>query len=171
MTSDTLRRLTETPIVLEQRVASASDAVVAQRPAPQSWSAAEVLCHLRDVEELFQVRFHTILALDEPTILVIGANREQLAPWRLGESHPLDQERWAEERQYARNDGRDALRAFRRRRGDVLRVLGGLSDADWRRVGIHPAHGRLTLAEWVARLADHDDNHVAQLVRALEGRP
>ncbi len=27
------------------------------------------------------------------------------------------------------------------------------------------------LAEWVARLAAHDDNHVDQLRRALEGRP
>jgi hypothetical protein len=53
----------------------------------------------------------------------------------------------------------------------VLRLLSGLSDVDWQRGGIHPARGRLTLAEWTARLAGHDDNHLAQLGRALEGRP
>jgi hypothetical protein len=30
--------------------------------------------------------------------------------------------------------------------------------------------GRLTLADWVARLAAHDDNHLTQLHRTLEGR-
>jgi hypothetical protein len=30
---------------------------------------------------------------------------------------------------------------------------------------------RLTLGEWVAGLAAHDDNHLDQPRRALEGRP
>src|SRR2546428_10314369 len=101
-------------------VAAAPAAALAHRPAPKSWSAKEIVCHLRDVEELFQLRFHTILALDEPTILVLGANSEELAPWRLGASHPLDPNRWAEERQYQHHDAREALRAFQRRRAEVL---------------------------------------------------
>ena len=165
-----LRRLTETPVALERRVAASSDIVVARRPEPTSWSAKEIVCHLRDIEELFQLRFHTILALDEPTILVLGANSDELAPWRLCASHPLDPNRWADERQYQRSDAREALRAFQQRRGEVLATLSGLSDADWQRGGIHPARGRLTLAQWVASLAGHDDNHLAQLARALDGR-
>ena len=167
----TLRRLTETPVELERHFATLPDAVVARRPDPKSWSAKEIVCHLRDVEELFQLRFHTILALDEPAILVVGARPDELARWRLGDSHPLDQDRWAEERQYARSDAREALRAFQRRRSEVLHLLNGLSEVDWQRGGIHPARGRLTLAEWTARLAGHDDNHLVQLARALEGRP
>jgi hypothetical protein len=65
----TLSRLTETPVELERRITTLPDAIVARRPEPKSWSAKEIVCHLRDVEELFQLRFHTILALDEPTIL------------------------------------------------------------------------------------------------------
>ena len=49
-------------------------------------------------------------------------------------------------------------------------LLRSLSPAEWQRGGIHLSRGRLTLADWVARLAAHDDNHVAQLHRALEGR-
>src|SRR5688572_7015374 len=105
-----VRRLTETPAELERHLATLPDAIVARRPEPKSWSAKEIACHLRDVEELFQLRFHTILALDEPTILVVGARPDELARWRLGDSHPLDQDRWAEERQYARSDAREALR-------------------------------------------------------------
>ena len=47
----------------------------------------------------------------------------------------------------------------------------GLSDAEWQRGGIHLARGRLTLAQWAASLAAHDDNHLAQLERTLQGQP
>src|SRR5882672_2143776 len=140
-------------------------AALARRPDAANWSPTEIVCHLRDVEELFQTRFHTILALDEPTILVVGASREALSRWRIADpaSHPLNQERWAEDRQYARADAHLALAAFTRRRGETVALLRGLAVADWERVGIHPSRGRLTLADWVARLTGHDDNHVAQL--------
>jgi hypothetical protein len=46
---------------------------------------------------------HAVLALDEPHILVLGAGADDLAAWRIGGpiGHPLDPERWAEERQYS----------------------------------------------------------------------
>ena len=104
---------------------------------------------------------------------MFGATESDLAPWRIGGSigHPLDPERWAVERQYLRNDAALALDAFRRRRTEVLGLLRSLSPAEWRRGGIHLSRGRLTLADCVARLAAHDDNHVARLDRAIEGRP
>jgi hypothetical protein len=46
-----------------------------------------------------------------------------------------------------------------------------MSPAEWQRGGIHLSRGRLTLADWVASLAGHDDNHLEQLARALDGRP
>src|SRR6185503_16506655 len=85
-----LRRLVRTPSELERLIADCDPAMVSRRPEPKSWSATEILCHLRDVEELFQTRFHTILALDEPVILVLGADAQQLAPWRFVGNHPLD---------------------------------------------------------------------------------
>ncbi|HEY7041017.1 MAG TPA: DinB family protein [Methylomirabilota bacterium] len=168
-----LGRLQETPPELDRALAARSDAELSKRPTAQSWSATEIVCHLRDVEELFQVRFHTVIALDEPRILVLGASAADLAPWRIGGAigHPLDPERWAEDRQYVRNDGREALAAFRRRRTEVLTLLRSLTPAEWQRGGIHLGRGRLTLHDWTASLAAHDDNHLDQLRRALEGRP
>ena len=167
-----LGRLRGTPADLERLTKSKSEAELARRPAAQSWSAKEILCHLRDVEELFQIRFHTVLAIDEPRLFVLGASTEELAAWRVGGaiSHPLDPDRWAADRQYVRNDAREALTAFQRRRAEVLILLQSLSATEWQRVGIHPQRGRLTLADWVASLAGHDDNHLGQLARALEGR-
>ncbi|HET9925689.1 MAG TPA: DinB family protein [Methylomirabilota bacterium] len=167
-----LSRLQQTPGELEGAISGKADTELSRRPDAHNWAAKEIVCHLRDVEELFQIRFHTVVALDEPRILVVGASANDLAAWRIGGSigHPLDPGRWAEDRQYLRNDTREALAAFQRRRAEVLVLLRSLSPAEWRRGGIHPSRGRLTLADWVARLAAHDDNHVAQLRRALDGR-
>ena len=142
------------------------------RPAERAWSATEILCHLRDVEELFQVRFQTILALDEPRILVFGASATDLAPWRIRshDEHPLNPDRWAEDRQYARSDPHEALASFSRRRRSVVTMLTALGESEWARRGIHLSQGPLSLLEWVARLAAHDANHAEQLVRALDGR-
>ena len=168
-----LNRLRRTPDELKQAISGKTDAELSRRPNVHNWGAKEIVCHLRDVEELFQIRFHTVVALDEPRILVFGATADDLAAWRIGGPivHPLDPDRWAEERQYLRNDTREALAAFQRRRAEVLTLLQSLSAAEWQRSGIHLSQGRLTLADWVARLAGHDDNHVDQLCRALEGRP
>ena len=168
-----LKRLQQTPAELELAISAKADSELSRRPDAHSWAAKEIVCHLREVEELFQIRFHTVVALDEPRILVLGASANDLAPWRIGGpiGHPLDPARWAEERQYLRNDTREALAAFRRRRTEVLTLLRSLSPAEWQRGGIHLSQGRLTLADWVARLAAHDDNHVDQLRRALDGRP
>ena len=168
-----LDRLRQTPGELGRAVSGKTDLELSRRPDARSWAAKEIVCHLRDVEELFQIRFHTVVALEEPSILVFGASASDLAAWRVGGAirHPLDPERWAEERQYLRNDARVALTAFERRRAEVLMLLESLSPAEWQRGGVHLGRGRLTLADWVARLAAHDDNHVDQLGRAIEGRP
>ena len=167
-----LGRLDRTAGELDREISVRTDEELSARPGANEWAAKEIVCHLRDVEELFQIRFHTLVALDEPRILVFGASADELAPWRIGGliGHPLDPERWAEDRQYLRNDAREALASFRRRRSEVLVLLRSLSPAEWQRGGVHLSRGRLTLADWVARLAAHDDNHVAQLHRTLEGR-
>ena len=71
-------------------------------------------------------------------------------------------------------EGRD--RAALARRPDahswsVVAVLDALSPRQWQRGGIHRARGRMAVGEWVASLAGHDDNHLAQLRRTLDDRP
>src|SRR5712691_12429167 len=106
-----------------------SDGALSRRPAPASWSAKEVACHLRGIEELFLLRFRTMLALDEPTFLVLGEMPPERAAWGIveGDALPLDPDRWAEERQYVRNDTGQAVVALRRRREETLALLGRLT--------------------------------------------
>ena len=167
-----LRRLTLALDDLAAAVCEHDDGLLARRPDARNWSATEIVCHLRDVEELFLTRFMTMLAMDEPKILAFSAAPADLAAWGIGGSigHPLDPDRWADERQYRRNDPREALASFARRRGETLALLGRLGLSEWQRGGRHPTRGRITIAEYAGALVAHDANHLAQLHRALAGR-
>ncbi|PYN01314.1 MAG: hypothetical protein DME07_14415 [Candidatus Rokuibacteriota bacterium] len=167
-----LRRLSLTLDELAATVCEHDDGALGRRPDARNWSATEIVCHLRDVEELFLMRFMTMLAMDEPKILAFSAAPADLEAWGIGGGigHPLDPDRWAEERQYGRNDPREALAAFARRRGETLALLERLGPAEWQRGGLHPTRGRITIAEYAVALAAHDANHLAQLHRALVGR-
>jgi hypothetical protein len=147
-----MARLARTPDQIAAALGGRRAADLARRPAPEAWSAAEIVCHLRDIEAVFGERVTAILAGDEPA---------------LPEAEP---DRWARERQYARQDPAAALADFRRRRGESLATLVALPPPDWQRGGEHPSRGRLTIDMLVAHLAWHDDNHLDQLARALEGR-
>ena len=147
-----LGRLELTAGELASAIKGQSEKVLARRPDAKNWAATEVLCHLRDTEEFFQLRFEAIVTMDEPKFA------------------PANPDRWAEERQYLRNDAGEALAAFRRRREENLAGLKKMTAEQWKRVGIHPARGRMSADDVLTLMAWHDDNHVDQLTRALDGR-
>lgn len=169
--AERLQRLERTADELAAAIHGRSDTDLSRRPDVKSWSAKEIVCHLRDVEELCILRFRTMLAMDEPKLLSVGAMPKDPTEWGItGSEPPLDPERWAAERQYLRNDAARALAAFGRRRGESLQFLRRLAPEQWQRGSIHATLGRVSFADWVAIMAGHDDNHLAQVKRALEGR-
>jgi len=138
--AERLARLAATPAELA--------AAITTTPAP-----VEVVCHLRDLEESFHDRLTAILATDEPRFATTNPNR------------------WAEDRQYLRHDAHDAVRAFVRRRTETLMLLRGLAADAWSRAGWQlDSRGRRTVDEFLTLMAWHDENHLAQLARALVGR-
>jgi len=147
-----LRRLERTADELASAIRGQSEATLARRPDGRNWAAKEVVCHLRDTEELFMLRFETIMAADEPKVAAI------------------DPDRWAQDRQYLRNDAGDAAAAFRKRREESLAFLRKLDTAQWTRGAVHPVRGRFTIDDLASLMAAHDDTHLDQLRRALEGR-
>ena len=148
-----LARLAATPGEVAMAIEGRGARALARRPAPGTWAPVEIICHLRDTEEMFGDRFAAILSMAEPAL-------DQVEPAR-----------WAEERQYLRHDAATALAHFRRRRGESLERLVASSPSDWQRGGEHPTRGRLTIDMLVAQMAWHDDNHLEQLTRAVEGQP
>jgi len=167
-----LAQLERTPDEIAAAIHDQDDAVLSRQPTIKKWSAKEVVCHLRDIEEQFILRFRTMLAMDDPKFLTLGDMPSHPTEWGIdaGDSLPLDPARWVEERQYRRNDTSLALAAFRRRREETLVFLRRLTPAQWQRGSIHTTLGRMTFSDWVALIAAHDDKHLNQLKRAIEGR-
>ena len=147
-----MQRLIRTADELAAAIKGRSDGVLSRRPDAKNW-AKEIVCHLRDTEEVFAARVEQVRVMDVDP--------------RWGDSNA---DRMAEERQYQKNDVEEALGAFRRRRAETLELFAGLARAVWEKGGIHPVRGRFTIDQVLSIMAWHDDNHLDQLARALEGR-
>jgi DinB superfamily len=147
-----MKRLERTADELGAAIRGQSDALLSKRPDAKNWAAKEVVCHLRDTEEFFMLRFATIMAVDNPPLA------------------PPDPDRWANERQYLRNDAGEAAGAFRKRREETLAFFKTLGPSDWERAGTHVTRGKVNVDAFLTLMAWHDDNHLDQLRRALEGR-
>ena len=128
-----------------------SDALT-QRPDEKNWAPVEIICHIRDVEEIYLARYKAILEVEDIKFKTADADR------------------WADERQYNRNDTIQALSAFRARRKDTIEFLKTLKPEQLERTGIHPRLGRKTMADLIKGLAGHDTNHLDQLKRSLAGQ-
>lgn len=137
--------LEATPVTLANLIESIGPAKSTVPPAPEKWSAAEIVSHLADCELVFAFRLRQTLAEDNPTI------------------QPFDQEKWA-----VRYDGisaAQALEVFKMMRGWNLQLLRSLPpDASGRKV-THPERGTMTFQTIVETMAGHDLNHIGQLQR------
>jgi hypothetical protein len=148
-----LARLERTPSDLARLVRGHPEAILSRRPAPDAWSAKEIVCHLRDAEEHLSGWIRMILAMDDPVLVQTGTA-----------------DRWAEERQYARHHVGAAWDAFGHRRDETLELLRSLDPHARGRAGHHDRRGRMTVDDLVALMAWHDENHLDQVTRALQGR-
>jgi hypothetical protein len=63
------------------------------------------------------------------------------------------------------------LDVFERARSDVVRILDAIDDAGWRREGVSPSRGPLSVEAYAASTAAHDTEHLQQIqdVRATRG--
>ncbi len=150
-----LGRMARTADDLAAAIRGQHEAALVRRPDAKNWAAKEIICHLRDTEELFMARFNMIATMEEPKIPALN---------------PDTPDRWAEERQYLRNDAAEALGSFRRRREESLAYLRALTPEQRQRGAIHPTRGRMAVADVVTLMTWHDDNHLDQLRRALDGK-
>jgi hypothetical protein len=148
---DILSKLQETPKAVAAVFRNASNDVVQRKPAPDKWSMLEILCHLRDVEQLFVERYGKIANHDRPQLRMI------------------DQDALAERLRYNEDDPAVALREFQGFRAEAVALLSALAQQSWERVGVHPKRGDYSIAAHAVMHVAHDANHLARL-RALRGQ-
>jgi hypothetical protein len=121
------------------------------RPAREEWCLTEILCHLRDVEtDINLPRIEKILHDENPFLAGVVSDD------------------WVQERNYAAQDGWDALREFLEARKQTLGLLTGNEDA-WSRPARHTIFGPTTLLELMGITAGHDRAHVQQIWKTIRG--
>ncbi len=142
--------LRSTPAALTTLCSTVQPKAWLRRPEQGEWCLTEILCHLRDVERDVDLpRLNKVLAEENPFI--------------AGEVT----DRWAEERQYLKQDGGQALLEFSAGRKEVLALLGGLQ-TEWSRFSRHAIFGPTTFQELIGIMAEHDRAHIQQVWKTIK---
>jgi hypothetical protein len=145
-----LRSLKKTPIVLDHVLRHVNHETARTiTDGPDGWNILIILCHLRDIEEVFYTRNYRMVHEDHPTLVVV------------------DGEAWVTERAYANQGFRDALRGFSEWRRKHIELLESLSDEQWKRTGLHPERGVISVQEMAMYTTQHDIDHIEQIVHML----
>lgn len=119
------------------------------RDGGSGWTALEVLCHLRDYEQVFIERYRT--AVEQVDGMLPDSTPDKLA----AANH------------YNEQNPAEVIAEWKRRRPLSIAYLRERADSDWERAAIHPVRGKLTLAELLTLETWHDTNHMEQMTRIL----
>jgi hypothetical protein len=135
--------------VVAEALVGANDEELDTRPAPNKWTAREVVHHLADSEMTSAIRLRLLLAVDKPTIS--GYDQEEFAR-KLHYERPIEA----------------SLEAFKAARRTTAEILDCMTDADWRREGTHSESGRYTVERWLEIYAAHAHGHAEQILVARD---
>lgn len=150
---EVLTRLAEGP----RQIAAVSDGVAPARlhacPAPDEWSARDVLAHLRSCSDMWGRCIASMLAEDHPTLKAVNPTT------------------WIKQTDYLDLEFAVSFRAFDAQRAGLLRVLEALPPAAWSRAATVTGGGKArerTVHFYAQWLATHERPHVGQIARAID---
>lgn len=127
----------------------AHDAMITYRDSGDGWTVLEVLCHLRDFEEVFRERFRLAVEQDNPELPFPN-------PDDLARTNAYNHQSWPA-----------VLEDWKRSRADFIAFLKSRAESDWERPARHPIRGILTLHDQLFLTALHDTIHIEQITRIL----
>ena len=140
-----LSRLAAAPARFAAALSRLEDADSVDSTRPDEWSPAEVLAHVRASHDILEPRIFYMLVRDNPPLIA------------------YDDRRWAEVARYATVPIIESLEVIRLRRKELVHALRGISAEDWERTGTHEVSGPTTVFGVARHLADHDEEHYAQI--------
>ena len=136
--------------VVAEALVGATDEELDARPAPNKWTAREVVHHLADSEMTAATRLRLLVGTDNPQIY--GYNQDEFAR-RLFYDRPIEA-------------SLDAFKTARRSTGEILQRM---TDAQWARAaGTHTEHGPYTAERWLEIYAVHAHGHAEQILVARD---
>jgi hypothetical protein len=147
----TIASLESFPRALEQHYAAFP--VESVHWSPASWdgvpserfTAIEQICHVRDIESAYQLRFRRTLDETSPFL------------------PSIDSEAVARERDYGRENARDVFAQIHAARAATVALLRGLAPADFERAAVFEGYGPVSLRGLVHYLCSHDQQHLSGL--------
>lgn len=126
--------------------------VTTLRDGPNGWTTLEVVCHLRDYDEVFYQRAILTLEQDNPILPA------------------YDQDALAVDRAYNQQDLAQVYAELTASRQRLVALFSELTAEQWERVGLHPHYGPFTLATAALHVGWHDAVHLEQITRILTQR-
>jgi DinB superfamily len=143
--TDLLERLRRGAELVAVSITGAAGSEVDYEPQPGKWSIRQIVAHLADSEMVAAMRVRQIIAEDNP----------KLEAW--------DQDAWVRNLDYARRKPSQSLETFRRIRAENYDLMKELPEAAFERAGLHSERGPVTLKQLLQLIAEHAENHAAQL--------
>jgi hypothetical protein len=114
------------------------------RPGPREWCLKEIAAHVRDAEVLYQRQIEAIshragVRLPHEALDVLPA-----------------------ERRYIEEPLQHFLYEYEAAREETVWLLYTLDEDDWRRTGLHPYRGEISIHDIARELHEHDLQHLNQ---------
>ena len=126
------------------------------RDGPDGWSVVEIVCHVRDYQEIFFERIRMMAEAQDdeqrPAINMIDEKVRQAMVL---------------ERDYAHQNLQAVYADFLKTRAALTDYVLKLQPEQWGRVGIHPMYGEVDVATEVFHAVSHDVDHAEQIGRVL----
>ena len=144
--------LTESPKDIARIVHGCTDDQLHGKPAPDAWSATEILAHLRACAEVWGRSIERMIAEDHPTIRYVSPRS------------------WIRKTDFLDLSFQDSLRRFTEGRGRLVETLSALEWTHWSRGATFTGTklGRdATVLVYAKRIADHEQAHLDQLRRTV----
>lgn len=132
--------------VVRRAVAGMAPEQLVARPVAGRWSTLEVVCHLADFEPIYADRMKRVIATDRP--LLLSAGREAFARSLAYHQRDIDEE----------------LALIDLTRRQMGRILRGLPEDAWDRVGVYRHEGQeelRSLRRLLEMITKHIPHHVA----------
>lgn len=119
------------------------------RDGPDGWTVLEVVCHLRDYDDIFYER--TLMMRDQDSPDLPGYDHEALVV----------------ERNYNAQNLEEVYTTLAQSRQRFVAFFEGLNETQWEKTGIHPERGPVTMLDALIQVGHHDANHIEQITRIL----
>jgi hypothetical protein len=146
-----IRSMKKTPLILNHVLSGVNhEAARKVTDGPDGWNTLQIICHLRDFEDIFFERARLMVEQERPMLPSYDAHQLVI------------------DNDYVSQGYRAALMQFSETRRQHIEYLDALTAEEWWRSGVHPEHGVITVLEQAMQVALHDVDHIEQIIHMMQ---